>query len=157
MSEAEIEKVKKPENFIVVTYKGRDDEKPKEHEIMMSIGLRQRVVAIAASINDITAIYSNVHIQTVLLLEILVPRDKKGKAESGYTLEDFEMTPEEADKLIKWVGDHTLSFFSNAVDNLSSAVGSTGGLTTLMASLSGLVSSQETKPSAGATDVVSPK
>lgn len=152
-----VTEIKPADPYLTVKVKMPGQEKAEDKELMMSAGLLRRVVAIASGAGDITEIYANPHIQQVILVEILQPRTEHGKKRENLSLDDFEMLPEEADKIVTWAGSHILNFFSGAVNNIKSAVSDQGSLKTLTDSLNGLANSVQTKPSAGASTVESPK
>lgn len=137
--------ITKPEDRITVTVNN------EQRELFMSAGL---VRSLAAFIGDITAvdmIYSDPILQTAMLVHALTPRTERGAAaDKAYALDDFEMTPDEAEKIVMWIGGHMLYFFINAALMLQSTVEKpVEALQSLMSSLTGSIPSQEIKPSVG--------
>lgn len=140
---------------LTVSVKGPGDASPVSKELFMSAGLLRRLVAIAQAVEDITQLYSNPHVQDILIIEIMSPRTPRGEANMTYSLDDFEMSPEDANKIVIWATGHITGFFTNAVENIKTAVMDNGDLKTLMESLNGLSALAEKKLSAGGSTVKS--
>lgn len=148
---AKIETVKyeAPDAYMSLKYKGPNEAEATDHQVFMSAGLLRRLVGMAQSVQDITEIYANPYIQEILIVETLTPRSDRGTEKAKYTLDDFEMTPKDGSKLMAWIAGHITSFFTEAVENIKTAVSEKGNLTTLTESVNGLVDLAEKKQSAG--------
>src|SRR3954471_5995694 len=81
-----------------------------EKEIFMSAGLLRRVVmqTLGMAGNDLTEVYLNPQGQNDLMCLLLVDRDKRGQYEKEANIEDFEMSPDDGDRLIAWATEHAL-------------------------------------------------
>lgn len=143
--------------FLTVKYQGPSDTEAVDHQILMSAGLLRRLVAIVQSIPDITAIYADVYIQEIVIVEVCKPRPIRGKEPEQYTLNDFIMTPATANQILAWVSKHVMDFFTDAAERVKAATAETGEIKTFLESLTGLVLSQNAKQSAGPTDAAPPE
>lgn len=84
----------------------------EDHEVFMSAAMRTRVVALLEDMSNIEAIFLNPELHEQLFITLLADRDERGRLKSDdHTINDFDLTTEDADKLVDWVGDHVLHFF----------------------------------------------
>ena len=120
----------KPEDHLTIRVNGEDK------EIFMSGGLVRRLASITGVLSDYTSLFTNIPVQEQLVIECLRPRKPAGKpldSSVEYSLEDFEMTTEDTEKLIAWVADHCLHFFlSSAASATNLVVKNEKPLTNLM-------------------------
>jgi hypothetical protein len=144
------QKAIKPVDYLRVSVKKPGDEEFKMYDIFMSAGLRAQLVAISQLTADTSELYSNARLQELMIVECLAPRTARGQPKEEYTLEDFELSVDEGDKIVEWAIEHILSFFTNAVLKLKTAAENPNShLMTLAQSLTGLQNLQVKKPSAG--------
>ena len=135
---------------ITVEVKMPDAKEAGPHEVFMSAGLIRRLTAIINSLGEMSQMYSDPMVEDVLLVEVLSPRTERGKTQKIYTGEDFEMTMEEADRLLEWVRGHILDFFTKTVLRVGTeATNPNSQIQKLMQSLNGLAALMQEKQSAG--------
>ena len=125
--------------------------------IFMSGGLIRIIMPMFLATDDFGAIYGDFQLQNEVIVELLRPRGKnnRDKKTVEYTIDDFEMSQEDATALIEWTVEHVLNFF---VDTMKSTQNVTERslpqlqlLNELQQSMTGLQDSAATKLSAGAT------
>lgn len=101
----------KPDDKITVTVNDQ------EVEVFMSGGLIRTLVPYYMNSTTTTEIFSEVLLQNDIIVECVRPRNKSGQVRKNYTIEDFEITPEDSNKLVAWVTEHVLYFF---IDSMTS-------------------------------------
>jgi hypothetical protein len=137
----------KPQDRFTVVVNGQDQ------EVFMSGGLLRKLVPVAGVLSDFSDVYTNTEIQNELLVTALMPRNVRGSTVGTYSIDDFEMTVEEFDKLLGWIMEHILHFFIGSVTNAQQMVEKNqpamAKLERLMQSMTGSPDSQLKKESAG--------
>lgn len=87
-------------------------------ELFMSYNLLRRLVAIVGEMSsDVGSIYISPEVQERALTEVLKRHYKKPELD----LDDVDLTREEAEGIIKWVGEHTLDFFMRGLETSAKA------------------------------------
>lgn len=104
----------KPEPRLKITVNNQ------EKEVFMSGGLIRQLMPIAGGLTDFADVYADVEVQNALIVEALRPRDKRGAAYANVTVDDYEMTIEDTDKLVGWIMEHVLYFFVNSLTSAKS-------------------------------------
>ncbi len=89
-----------------------------EHEIFMSAGLLRRLTGLAQCFGDPFAVLHDANVQSVLLTEALTPRSVQGEAREKVSLEDYDISMDEADKLLTFITGHMLYFFASATSRV---------------------------------------
>lgn len=127
----------------------------KDHEIFMSAGLIRTLVNYANTVEDHSQLYTNPTLQEIMMIEALVGRNNRGEADTAeLSLMDFGLSINESDKLMNWITEHVLDFFTRSIERLTeSAKTPEGAIQRLMESLSGIQALAEKKASVGPTDV----
>lgn len=144
------QKAVKPVDYLKVSAKKPGDTEAQVYDIFMSAGLRAQLVAVSQLTADTSELYSNARLQELMIVECLAPRTTRGQAKQDYTMDDFEISIEDGDRIVDWAIEHILYFFTNAVLKLKTAAqDQNSSLMILAQSLTGLQSLQEKKPSAG--------
>ena len=80
-------------------------------EVFMSSGLLRNILILVGDIQDFQLIYSDFHLQNAILIEALRPRTELGNPNNKPTVDDFEMSIDDGNKLIDWIVEHVLHFF----------------------------------------------
>lgn len=151
MTETKIEMPPKPLDRITVNLK----DGPRE--VFMSGGLLRTIVPFYMDMVSVGDIFKEPEIQNHIIVQVLKPRSVRGQPVEDYTIDDFEMSPDEANILIGWVTEHALFHFIESVTTAHKLgqknAPALGQLTKLMESLTGSQDSTEPKPSATPSDV----
>lgn len=145
--------------YLKVSFADTPDGEPTEHTLFMSAALTRRIAGLSQAYGDLTQMYIDPHIQSLLILEAIRPRTKKGEKENpNLTLDDFPMDEKTAREILEWVLKHNSNFFIDAVSKAKNSITlENGPLKRLMDSLAGLAPSQNVKSSVGDSDVSTPK
>lgn len=106
------EEVKKPSDRLAVTVNN------ELKEVFMSGGLIRNVVPYYMGMENITEIFSEPQLQNEVIVQCVKPRTMNGTPLKVYTIDDFELSTDESNKLIAWVTEHVLYFF---IDSLTTA------------------------------------
>jgi hypothetical protein len=120
-------------------------------ELFMSYGLLNRLAKIGGSAEDLSAIYVTPDMQERIIIECLCTKMKPhDKEKDEVEIDDFELTPDEAQKIVDWAGAHIVDFFLRAFNKATSANQRMEPmLNALMSSSGGSETSTSTTPSAG--------
>ena len=86
--------------------------------VFMSYGLLNRLVRVVSDLPDLSQVMVNPEAQERLLKEILVKRDAEGNPVGPHTLDELEMSIEDATRLLNWATDHVLTFFVSGLATL---------------------------------------
>ena len=89
-------------------------------EVFMSSGLRDRLVAIASSLDDITVVFIDAKARQQIIIEALRPRNERGKPTVEFTEDDFEISTEDSDRLVVWIAEHVTHFFVSGLNSAKS-------------------------------------
>lgn len=147
MSETETTKSTKPSDYLTITV----NKEPVE--LFMSGGLVRRLAPYVGALEQFSLIYSDVFIQTDLIVEALRPKSKRGEDIGRYTIDDFDISQEDTNKLVSWIVEHVLHFFADSVASAQILAENSKGvvetLQRLVQSQTGSSASPETKPSVG--------
>lgn len=140
----------KPQDRIKVTVNDQD------RELLMSAALIRKIINLISDIEAVPMIFIDPVIQEKAIIETLVERDGRGNPVedvSTLNLFAFNMSTDEGEKLVKWIGDHALYFFTKgAVTSAEALKISQKTVENLMPSLDGTRGLPPMKPSAGATE-----
>lgn len=113
----------KPEPKLTIKYAG------VEHELIMSYGLLNRVLAVVSSQAAVEAIAFSQEMRNGTLFELLFLRPngrgviKNLKPED---LDDIDIELEEVQKMIGWVTDHVTDFFIGVAEQTTAVVSKYG-------------------------------
>lgn len=136
MSQEIFKDLEKPEDRLTITVNG------KEKEILMSGALVRRLTTLCLGYGeDPSVVYLNPEVQEICMIESLVERDKNGRVVEGdkdKTIFAFDVSVEDSEALVNWMGDHVLYFFikgSTTVGQAAKKIEKTMG--NLMSYLSG--------------------
>lgn len=117
--------------------------------VTMTSGLRNYLSNFLGRLPAITEAFVDPEIQEAIIVECLKPRTPTGDQtqKKNYSINDFNLSLEDSDKLIGWVVEHVLYFFMKGTLQ-SQALGEKfqpqlQGLATLMQSQTGSEPSQE--------------
>lgn len=147
MTEEVKPEVEKPSDRLTINVNGKDQ------EIFMSGGLIRNIVPYYMSSMTTIEIFTEFTLQSEIIAECVKPRNNHGQPKKEYTIDDFEISREDANKLIAWVTEHVLYFFIDNI-NLTQKVQDRNTpqiqkLMKLMQSPTGSQDSQEVNVSAG--------
>jgi hypothetical protein len=84
----------------------------KPHEIFMSFGLLNRITRHIGNIDQLPLMAVSPELQETVLVEIFTQRDPKGEATSIPTLDEIQVSLEDVDRILDFVGDHISNFFT---------------------------------------------
>lgn len=140
-TEVKLEDLIRPEPVIKINFAGVDK------DIFMSAGLRTRLVLHLQNFNDIQDIYVSPVLQEAVLMEALSIRDKRGEITEEVNLD--ELSPEESEKLVTWIVDHVVYFFTRGALSTKSLMSQGSQGEKLVQLLIGSQPLLENKPSAG--------
>lgn len=100
--------IPRPKDRLTVTVKGQ----PKE--LFMSSGLTRTLAALLPSLEDVANMFIDAIQQEVVLRAILVDRTASGEAKDlNNGIDDYEISEDDCEKIITWVGEHLHAFFIN--------------------------------------------
>lgn len=143
-------KIPTPDSRIKTTVNG------EQKEVFMSAGMIRQLAIVTSDLEDISSVYLDPSSQERCLVTLLVERDARGTPVEDVdklTMMAFEMEPNDADVLAKWVGDHLLAFFIKGARNMNQSVKlQEEAFQNLAQSLTGTKASMETKPSVGSSE-----
>lgn len=80
-------------------------------EVFMSSGLLRNILILVGGIQDFQLIYTDFHLQNAIIIETLRSRTELGNPNNKPTIDDFEMSIDDGNKLIDWIVEHVLHFF----------------------------------------------
>ena len=144
-------KVAEPDSRITVRVNGEDK------ELFMSAGMRTVLATICnRDLEDLSNIYLDPATQEKCMIELLVDRNERGKPSedvSELTMMAFEMESKEADRIVKWMGDHIMCFFLKGANSINQTMTEQQKVFQSLAhSLNGMENSMEKKQSAGPSE-----
>lgn len=99
----------KPSDRISVVVNG------EVREVFMSGGLLRNVIPYYMDLGGVADIFNQPFLQNDVIVQCLKPRTPRGIAVEVYTIDDFEMTIEESNKLIAWTAEHAIHYFIESV------------------------------------------
>lgn len=140
------------DNYITAAVKYDGDEQAQERQFFMSAGLIRRLAGLVGNQDDMSRMYVDPVLQEVLLVEAIRPRTERGKEidPATYTLEDYEMDQETADRVLEWIEGHIFNFFIKSALKVSKAASDKNSpLQKLTQSVTGLQALLPEKQSAG--------
>ncbi len=95
----------RPNDTIVV----KVNKEPRE--IFMSSGLLRNIILLSGDISEFQQVYMDFALQNSIMIEMLRPRTEHGNAITEPSIDDFEMSVEDGNRLIDWAVEHILNFF----------------------------------------------
>lgn len=87
----------------------------EEKEYFMSFGLQNKILKQFPDVENFITMLIEPNVQERVMLIVLNGRE--GKSE---TLDDFEMSASEGEKLLNWINSHVKDFFMRQVDEIMS-------------------------------------
>jgi hypothetical protein len=128
----------------------------EDREFSMKFALLRELARTFPNETDPQAVFQEQGLFDLALEILMIPRNEVGKVinpEGGFNLDDFDMSQEEAIRLVKWAMEHVIRFFLIKLSNLMK-LGEMSGeqIEALLSSLPGLRDSLSKKPSAGPMD-----
>lgn len=114
MTEEVKPEVEKPSDRLTITVNG------KEQEIFMSGGLIRTLVPYYMESQTATEMFGESLLQNEVIVECVRPRTKSGQPRLSYTIDDFEISRDDSNKLIAWVTEHVLYFFIDSMTTVFS-------------------------------------
>lgn len=88
----------------------------KPHEIFMSFGLLNRITRYLGDIDQLPQLAVSPELQEAVLVEIFTERDKQGVALKVPTLDEIEVSLEEVESILDFVGEHIANFFMQTAE-----------------------------------------
>lgn len=110
------DEIQKPDDRLTITLDG------EQKELFMSSGMLRILSNLVSLQDDLTCIFIDPLMQERCLLEVLTPRDELGQPTidlSTVSLAMYDLSIEESDKVVKWMGEHTLHFFTVSASSVS--------------------------------------
>lgn len=129
--------------------------------IIMKFGLLREIARAFPDANSPQMIYQVPELMDTMLDILLVPRTATGRVDlpedSKWTIDDEDLQPEDALRLVQWGVEHLMSFFLKKFKAMTE-IGQTqmGEMEALLSSSPGLRALVSKKQSAGLTDVNTP-
>ena len=85
--------------------------------LFMSFGLLNRLSRHLGNIDRLPILAVDPELQETILIEVFTPRDKQGNVLEPITsLEQIEISLDDADKVLDFVGDHIANFFTRTAE-----------------------------------------
>lgn len=106
--------VTKPSDRLTINVNGKDQ------EIFMSGGLIRTIVPYVENSQTAAEIFGEAALQNEIIVECVRPRTKSGEPKKNFTIDDFEITTEDSNKLVAWVTEHVLYFFIDSMTTVYS-------------------------------------
>lgn len=110
MTEPSAEAYTPPKPFLDITV-GEET-----HKLFMAYAALNRVINIIGDNTEALAVAFNAENRSTVLAVVLKKRGKYGVLEKEEDLDELELTPVEANKIIQWVMEHYLDFFIGATE-----------------------------------------
>ena len=82
-----------------------------QRSIRMNFNLLNRLTFIVGNVENIQEAMSAPAVRESLMCEALAVRDPDGKRKVPENLSDLDLSPEDAGRLLNFIGDHVLDFF----------------------------------------------
>jgi len=143
-------KTEKPSDRLTINIAMPGETEMVPTELFMSAGLVRRLAQISQQFPDLSQLYVDLVAQDILMTETLRPRTPRGQPVLDYELTEFKFSTEDGQKLMNWITEHVLYFFTETVRHLM-VIGTdqSGTLMKLMDSMSGLKTLASQKQLAG--------
>lgn len=143
----------KPSDFLSIKVNKEDK------EVFMSGGLIRNLVPYYMDFQSVAEIFNQPIIQNEIIIQTLKARSVRGAPIETVTIDDFDMSMEDTNRLIAWVTEHVLFYFIESVTTAHKlgqrnepALKKLEALILSMASTNGSQDSISEKPSAGLSD-----
>jgi hypothetical protein len=97
-------------NTISVTVNG------EAKEVLMSYGLLNQLVRTVGDLEQLGSMSIDPDVRDAILKQVLSERTRGGKITKEADLDDIEISVEDVEALLAWVGEHVLNFFLKALE-----------------------------------------
>lgn len=88
------------------------------HTIFMSFALLNRLTRHLGNLDELPLLSINPELQETIILEVFTVRDKSGNpTDVPSNLEEIDVSLDDMDKVLNFVGDHIANFFTRSAEN----------------------------------------
>jgi hypothetical protein len=95
----------------------------EKRELFMSFGLLNQLAKLIGSPDDVAQIYLNGELRDLVLACALAKRKKSGKIIEEVDVDDLEISTDDIEAILEWLGDHVMGFFVRSLTKVAGISG----------------------------------